>query len=85
LVSQTSNHPPYLKAQLDVPTNPDVDGQTVDPESVLPGPVAGVQLLYHIALGGPQENRLYIDAYLARFGTRMARESPALGEAGFCL
>jgi hypothetical protein len=61
--------------EFEIPTNPDFDGREIDQESILPGPVAGMQLLSDVALGGPEESRFYIDAFIKARNVRSYGDS----------
>jgi hypothetical protein len=47
--------------EVEVPTDPQFDGQEIDPEEVLPGPVAGLKVLSDIALGGEDQSKFYYE------------------------
>ncbi len=44
---------------VEIPTNPDFDGQGIDEEGIVPGAVMIIQLLLDIALGDEERSRLY--------------------------
>lgn len=48
--------------EVDIPTNSDFDGREVADADILPGPVAGLQLLRDVALGSEQESRGHLRA-----------------------
>jgi hypothetical protein len=54
--------------EFDVPADPTWDGREIDAAEVLPGPIAGLQLLHDVLLGSPEQSRYYLDAFRARFG-----------------
>lgn len=54
--------------RFELAADPDYDGRDVDAGEVLPGPIAGIQLLYEVALGSPEQSRYYIETFRARFG-----------------
>lgn len=47
--------------EVEIPTDPQFDGQNIDPEEVLPGPVAGLQMLHDIALGEEGQRKSYYE------------------------
>lgn len=46
---------------VDIPTNPDFDGQEVDEEAIVPGRIMAIQLLCEIALGDEERSHYYYD------------------------
>lgn len=52
--------------EVEIPTNPDFDGQEIDYEGIVPGPVMHVQLLCSIALGSDDESRFYHREFMKR-------------------
>jgi hypothetical protein len=54
--------------KFELAADPGYDGREVDSADVLPGPIAGIQLLHDVALGSPEQSRYYIEAFRARFG-----------------
>ena len=50
---------------VDIPTNSEFDGQTVEDHEIVPGPVMGLQLLRDVALGSEQESRKHLQALRA--------------------
>jgi hypothetical protein len=48
---------------VEVPTNPDFDGQEIDESGVQSGRVMGIRLLCDIALGDSQTSRFYYDHF----------------------
>ena len=56
-------------AEVDIPTNPDFDGQEIDRQGIVPGPVLQVQLLLQVALGNEQESRMYLEEFRQRYST----------------
>jgi hypothetical protein len=55
-------------ANVEVPMNPDFDSIEVAEHDILPGSVAGLHMLIHIALGDEAVSRAYYDGYLQRRG-----------------
>ena len=51
---------------VEIPTNPDFDGEEIDEEGIMPGPVMTIRLLLDIALGSEQESKYYFDEFLKR-------------------
>lgn len=47
--------------EVDIPTNPDLDGKSVDEAEITPGPVMGLQLLCDVALGSEERSRFYYE------------------------
>lgn len=47
--------------EVEVPTDPQFDGEDIDPEDVLPGPVAGLKMLQDIALGKDEQSKFYYE------------------------
>jgi hypothetical protein len=50
---------------VDIPINSDFDGQTVEDQEIIPGPVMGLQLLRDVALGSEDESRKHLQALRA--------------------
>jgi hypothetical protein len=48
--------------EVDIPTNPDFDDREVADTDILPGSVAGLQILRDVALGSEQESRRHLRA-----------------------
>jgi hypothetical protein len=59
---------------VEIPTNPDFDGEKIDETGIVPGPTMGLRLLIDIALGSEEESRLYINEFLKR--TRPEQQAP---------
>jgi hypothetical protein len=53
---------------VEIPTNPDFDGQEVDEEGIIPGPIMTIQLLHDIALGDDKRSKYYYDEFRRRSG-----------------
>jgi hypothetical protein len=51
---------------VEIPTNPDFDGQEIDEEGIVPGATMGLRLLLDIALGSEDRSRFYINEFLKR-------------------
>jgi hypothetical protein len=54
---------------VELPTNPDFDGQDVDESGIVPGRIMTLQILLDIALGTDEESRKYIDELRRRSTT----------------
>jgi len=53
---------------VEIPTNPDFDGEEIDEAGIVPGSTMGLRLLIDIALGSDKESRFYINEFLRRTG-----------------
>lgn len=53
---------------VEIPTNPDYDGQDIDEGGIVPGPVMSIQLLWDIALGDDERSRFYYNEFHKRSG-----------------
>ncbi len=53
---------------VEIPTNPDFDGEEIDEAGIVPGSTMGLRLLIDIALGSEKESRFYINEFLKRTG-----------------
>lgn len=53
---------------VDIPTNPDLDGQKIEEDDIQPGPVLMLKLLYDIALGSEERSRFYHEEFKKRHG-----------------
>lgn len=53
--------------EIEVPTNPDFDGQTVRDEDIVPGTTMMTQLLLDVALGDENRSRYYIEQWKRQF------------------
>jgi hypothetical protein len=51
---------------VEIPTNPDLEGEEIDEAKVIPGPVIVLRLLVEIALGSEEESRQYINEFIKR-------------------
>ncbi len=49
---------------VEIPTNPEYDGQEVDAEKVIPGVIMSLRLLVDVALGSEEESKKYINEYI---------------------
>jgi hypothetical protein len=56
--------------EVEIPTNPDFDGQEVDEDGIMPGPIMVLRLLCDIALGDEKTSRYYFDEFRKRAGGR---------------
>jgi len=52
--------------EVEIPTNPDFDGQEISENGIVPGRVMGLQLLCDIALGDEDRSRFYIEEFRKR-------------------
>ena len=50
--------------EIEIPTNPDFDGQEVNDEAIEPGKSIAINMLLNIALGSEEESTLYYKEYL---------------------
>ena len=53
---------------VEIPTNPDYDGQDIDEGGIVPGPLVSIQLLRDIALGDDEQSRFYYNEFRKRSG-----------------
>jgi hypothetical protein len=53
---------------VEIPANPDFDGQEVDEDGIVPGPMMTIQLLRDIALGDEKQSQHYYDEFRRRSG-----------------
>lgn len=53
---------------FEIPINPDYDGINIDEEEIVPGRIAGLQLLREIALGDEERSRFYYDEFRKQSG-----------------
>lgn len=51
---------------VEVPTDPQLHGEEIDEEGVIPGPIMGLRLMLDIALGSEEESKKYIDQFMKR-------------------
>jgi len=51
---------------VEIPTNPDYDGQEIDEGGIIPGLVMNIQLLCDIALGDDEGSRYYYNEFRKR-------------------
>jgi len=49
---------------VEIPTNPDFDGEEIDESGIVPGPIMGLRLLIDIALGSGQDSKFYLNEFL---------------------
>jgi hypothetical protein len=49
---------------VEIPTNPDFDGQEVDESTILSGPIMSLRLLTDVALGSDENARRYLDEFV---------------------
>lgn len=50
-------------ANVEIPTDPDYDGEEINENRIAPGPVMAMRLLVDIALGDEEQSRSYYDAF----------------------
>lgn len=65
---------------VELPTNPDYDGEEVEESGIVPGPLIGLQLLCAIALGDDERSKYYYDEFRKRSGQSSSAGEPAAGE-----
>jgi len=53
---------------VEIATDPQFDGQEIDEQGIIPGPVIGLRLMMDIALGSDEESRKYLDEFMRRTG-----------------
>ncbi|MCY3728464.1 MAG: hypothetical protein OXF97_05645 [Nitrospira sp.] len=53
---------------VEIPANPDYDGSHIDEEEIVPGRLAGIQLLRDIALGDEERSRFYYEEFRKQSG-----------------
>ena len=53
---------------VEIPTNPDFDGQDIDEDAVVAGRVITLRLLVDIALGTKEESKFYYNEFKKRYG-----------------
>lgn len=51
---------------IEIPTNPDFDGQEIDEDGIVPGQIMTLRLLADIALGSEEESKLYYNNFIKR-------------------
>lgn len=51
---------------VEIPTNPDYDGQEINEDEITPGMNITLQLLFDIALGNEEESKKYYDEFLKK-------------------
>ncbi len=51
---------------VEIPTNPEFDGQDIDEAGIVPGGTMGLRVLIDIALGSEQDSKRYINEFLRR-------------------
>lgn len=55
---------------VEITTDPQFDGQEIDEEGIIPGPIIGLRPMMDIALGSEEDSRKYLDEFMRR--TRLA-------------
>jgi hypothetical protein len=58
---------------VEIPTNPDLDGKEIDEAGIIPGQTMGLRLLMDLALGSEEESKFYIDEFLKRTNSKVPR------------
>ena len=48
-------------ANVEIPTNPDFDGEKIDEAGITPGPIMGMRILMDIAFGDEERSRFYYE------------------------
>ena len=51
---------------VEIPTNPDFDGQDIDEDGIVPGKIMILRLLADIALGSEEESKFYYKEFIKR-------------------
>ena len=51
---------------VEIPTNPDFDGQGIDEDGIVPGQIMTLRLLADIVLGSEEESKLYYNNFIKR-------------------
>lgn len=51
---------------VEIPTNPDFDGQEIDEDGIVPGQIMTLRLLADIALGSEEESKFYYREFIKR-------------------
>lgn len=51
---------------VEIPTNPDLDGREIDEEGIVPGQIMTLRLLLDIALGTENESKFYYNEFIKR-------------------
>jgi len=51
---------------VEIPTNPDFEGQEIDEEGIVPGRIMTIRLLADIALGSEEESKFYYKEFIKR-------------------
>lgn len=52
--------------EVEIPTNPDLDGKEIDYNGIIPGPIMSMRLLCDIALGSDEQSRFYLEEFRKR-------------------
>jgi hypothetical protein len=61
---------------VEIPTDPDFDGETIDDDGIVPGAVMSMQLLLDIALGDEEQSRFYYNEFRRRTSVPDPEDSP---------
>jgi hypothetical protein len=51
---------------VEIPTNPDLDGQEIDEDAIVPGQIMSLRLLADIALGSEEESKFYYNELIKK-------------------
>lgn len=54
--------------EVEIPTNPDFDGQEIDRDGIMPGPIMHMRLLCDLALGNEEQSQFYLREFRKRTG-----------------
>jgi hypothetical protein len=54
---------------VEIPTNPDLDGEEIDEQGIISGPIMGLRLMLDVALGSDKESRYYLEEFNKRTKT----------------
>jgi hypothetical protein len=54
---------------VEIPINPDLADKDTGEDEIVPGPIAGLQMLIDIALGSEDESNFYFNEFIKRTGS----------------
>ncbi|HHT9145967.1 MAG: hypothetical protein Q7J31_16570 [Syntrophales bacterium] len=54
--------------EVEIPTNPDLDGKGIDYKGIIPGPIMNMRLLCDLALGNDEQSQFYLKEFRKRTG-----------------
>lgn len=61
LISLVDKIERWWVVNFEIPINPDFDGQEIDEEGIIPGPVAWLKIMFTVALGNEEEASTYFN------------------------